>query len=115
MVRAVDGGVAAGAPAVTSTRDVGRVLLDIHVALHAETTAEQYLKVAVGRAVRPVALQAVVSHTPGLHRIVLKGERSADVLVTLQARLRYRAALQHASLLGPMRIVTVRAVHSSLV
>src|SRR6266849_3734848 len=115
MVRAVDGDVAAGAPTVTPTRYVGRVLLDIHVTLDAQSTAEQDLEVAVGRAVGPVALQAIIADPAGLHRIVLKGERSPDVLVTLQARLRNGASLQHSSLLGSVRIVTVRAVHSSLV
>ena len=106
----MDGDVAAGTPAVTAAGLVGRVLLDVHVALHAKPPAEQRLQLSVRRAVGTVALQTGVPHPAHPYRVVLEDERPAPLLVTLETRVRHRARAQHSPLLRPVRVVAVGTV-----
>src|SRR5262249_48169871 len=92
LIRAVDRHVTVGAPAVAAARLVGRILLDVDVALDAQPAAEHHFQLPVRRAVRPVALQARLAHAA--HRLdwlVLIDKWPADLLMALEAGLLDRA------------------------
>jgi hypothetical protein len=93
---------------------VGRVVLDIDVALDAEPAAEENTQVTVRRAVGPVTLETRLPDPTSLHRLVLIHKRPPDLVVTLEAGLLDRVPREHPAMFFPVRIVTVGALHPPL-